>query len=190
MFRLAQESGCIYTFFGVESGSEKVLKMANKGYSRPSIIERVTAAKKAGIAQVNVSIILGLPFETHETMEETLRLIEELPCDHASINILDVYPGTAVWEMAERGEGGLRWIEGMRMNWSAYSREEPMVEVNDVSGRDLVAARDRGMRIMVRKSRKNPLAINVKRLVYALEYARTDRKRFLAKLGDTIKGAK
>jgi anaerobic magnesium-protoporphyrin IX monomethyl ester cyclase len=190
MFRMARECGCMYTFFGVESGSEKVLKMANKGYSKTAILERVSAAKASGVAQVNVSIILGLPHETHDTIQETLKLIEELPCDHASINILDVYPGTAVFEMADRGEGGIRWIEGMRMNWSAYSREEPMVEVNDVTGRDLLAARERAVRIVARKSRKNALSLSVKRLVYAIEYARTDPRRLLAKLGDTFRGTR
>jgi radical SAM superfamily enzyme YgiQ (UPF0313 family) len=72
LFELAKESGCIYTFYGVESGSEAVLRKANKKYSRPMIIEKVKAAKEAGIDEVNISIILGLPHETRETIEETL----------------------------------------------------------------------------------------------------------------------
>jgi len=190
IFSQAKSSGCIYTFFGVESGNEIILAKSNKKFSKASIFEKITAAKIAGIDEVNISIIFGLPYETKETIEETLRLIEELPIDNASINILDIYPGTTIFGMADKGEGGLKWFEGKRMNWSAYSREEPMVEVNDVSSMDLLEARKKALKILVAKSKKNKVALNIKRLAYTIELAKTDRHRLLKKLKDTIKGIK
>lgn len=187
MFKQAKDVGCIYTFFGVESGSEKVLKKANKGYSKDSIIEKVTAAKQAGIDSVNISVILGLPYETKETIEETLKLIEKLPCDGVGINILDIYPGTEVFKMADNGEGGLRWLEGKRMNWSAYSRGTPMAEVNDLSSRDLLTLREQGLEIAVKKSKKNKMTYHLKRqLSNAIEYARTDRQFLFKKIKNTL----
>lgn len=186
MFSQAKSSGCIYTFFGVESGSERVLKKAKKSYSKPSIMEKVTAAKEAGIDDVHISIILGLPYETTETIEETLSLVKELPCDWANMNILDVYPGTTTFEMADKGEGGLRWLDGKRMNWDAYSRSEPMVEVNDVSSEYLLKSREKGLKIVDGKKKKDKIALIIKRLVQAIEYARTDRPRLIKKLGDIL----
>jgi radical SAM superfamily enzyme YgiQ (UPF0313 family) len=188
MFKAAKEAGCIYTFFGVESGSEEVLKKANKGYSKESIIQRVTEAKQAGIDAVNVSLIMGLPYETKKTIESTLKLIEELPCDGVGINILDIYPGTTAFNMADSGEGGLRWIQGNRMNWKAYSRDEPMAEVNDLSSSDIVIAAKKGLRMSVKKSRGNRAKIWKKRLAYSLELARVDRPRLCRYFFETLKG--
>lgn len=190
MFKMAKRAGCIYTFFGVESGNETVLRRANKGYTKDLIIDTVMSAKQAGIDEVNASIVLGLPFETRKSIEETLKLVEHLPCDTININILDVYPETAVFKMADRGEGGLRWVNGKRMNWSAYSRLEPMVEVNDISSDDLLEAFKRGLIITARKARKDWKALNLKRLIYAIEFARTDRGRLIKNVWDTIRGLK
>lgn len=190
MFRHAKECGCIYTVFGVESGNEMVLKKANKRYSRDSIIEKVTSAKSAGIDEVCINIILGLPYETKETIRDTLTLMEELPYDYASISLLHLLPGTAAFEMADKGEGGLRWIEGKRMNWSAYSEDEPMAKVNDVNSAFLFSSREKGLRISARKAKNNKVGIALKRLAYTIEFARTDRRRLLQKIKDTIRGIK
>ena len=67
--------------------------------------------------------------------------------------------------MAEKGEGGIRWIKGKRLNWAAYSREEPMVEVNDLSSTNLRAAKDKALKIVATKSRENMLNLTIKRLI-------------------------
>lgn len=190
IFKLAKAAGCIYTFFGVESGNAEVLRKANKAYTRDEILEKIGAAKSAEINQVNMSIILGLPFETKKTLQDTLSLIKEAPCDNAGINVLDAYPGTAVFEMADRGEGGLKWVEGKRMNWSAYSREEPMLTINDVTAEDLVSARKKALRILAEKKRKSSIALNLKRIAYFIEFARKDRGKLWKNVVDTVKGEK
>lgn len=189
MFKHAKEAGCIYTFFGVESGSERVLRKAKKNYSAGEVFEKVTEAKQAGIT-VSISIILGLPYETKETIEETLRLLEDLPSDKEAINILDLYPGTEAFEMADRGEGGLRWIEGKRMNWAAYSMGEVMAEVNDLSASDIIAYRMRAMKLVTRKARKSRFELYRKRWAYAIELFRNDRPKLWGHLKNTVKGIK
>lgn len=183
LFELAKKSGCIYTFFGVESGSESVLRKANKKYTRKMILEKIAAAKRAGIDSVNISIILGLPHETRETISETLTLIKEAHCDSANINILDIYPGTVVFDMVDKGEAGLRWIEGKRMNWAAYSREEPMVEVNDLTAEALLSFKREAIRISRSKDRKLNLS---RKLRTFIELARTDRRTLYKMLKDMI----
>jgi radical SAM superfamily enzyme YgiQ (UPF0313 family) len=154
LFKIAKEAGCIYTFFGVESGSELVLRKANKNYGRDRILSSVSAAKEAGIAFVNISIIFGLPFETKGTVAETLDLLRILPFDGMSANILDVYPGTRVAEMLASGEGGLKWGDGRDLDWSGYSRSNVMVEMNDLSASDLLAAREAALGIAASRSNR------------------------------------
>jgi len=176
--KLAKESGCIYTFFGVESGSEIVLKKANKPYSKDAIIAKIFAAKQAGIAEVKASIILGLPYETKETINETLSLLKILPCDGASIHILDIYPGTEAAAMLAKGEGGLRWVKGKEMSWEHFSRRDAMVEVNDLSEHDLLEARANAIQIMLEKSKGKRISHLLKMWAFSKELLRNDPKRF------------
>lgn len=188
LFKFAKEAGCIYTFFGAESGSERVLSKANKRYSRDSIIAKVYAAKAAGISQVNVSIIFGLPYETRETIKETLSLLEIIPCDNAGVNILDVYPGTEIANMVEKGEGGLRWAEGFEMAWGNLSRTSVTVEVNDVTAQDLLAARDAAIRIVTNRAKKGTFARLMKMAMYSKEMLRDDPKTFVNYVKDALAG--
>lgn len=192
MFRLAQLAGCTYVFFGQESGNEYVLKMANKGYTRDQIITAITSAKEMGIAVVRASIILGLPYDTRETIEETLSLLKALPYDLGDINLLMPYPGTPVFAMADNGEGGLRWIPGKRMNWAAYSRDrqEPLVEVNDVTQSDLMAARDRGRKILAGGQKLTTGELYQKRWSYAKELVKNDPLRLLRYGWETLRGVR
>ncbi len=189
MFKLAKSAGCLNTFFGAESGSEYVRRKSNKPFTTEDILEKITAAKDAGL-EVSMSLILGLPYETKETIEETLHLLDAAPCDYSGMNILDAYPGTAVFDMVDKGEGGLRWISGKRMNWDAYSRRAPMVEVNDLSADDLLKAHERATKILITKQRRNRKAMFRKRIAYAMELMRTDRPRLLRYLIDTFRGKK
>ncbi len=186
-FKLAKAAGCIYTFFGVESGCEHVLEKARKNYQREDIIRRTEAARAAGIAQVHVSIILGLPYETKQTIEETFRLLDEIPYHWAHIHLLDVYPGTQVFEMADRGEGGLRWIEGKRMNWDAYARGTPMVEVNDLNAEDLTNARAKAIAIRSEVSNKSRGFRFRRSVARAIDLAKTDRAQFRKNLKSAIR---
>ena len=73
-------------------------------------------------------------------------------------------------EITDREEGSLCWLEGKRMDWAAYSREEPMVEVNNVTVAYLVISLNRALSIGNRKARKNALEFNLKRLIYKKSY--------------------
>ncbi len=68
------KSGCKMLLFGLESGSERVLSIMEKGI-HPDIIGKVLAVcNEAGIANF-VSCIFGFPTETGDEAKETIRLI-------------------------------------------------------------------------------------------------------------------
>ncbi len=188
MFILAKKAGCIYTFFGVESGSPTVLKKANKKYNRDDIFGRVSGAKSAGINQVAVSIILGLPYENSNTIEETIDLLKKLPYDQASINILDVYPGTEVADMIANGTGGLRWVNGKAPGWDDIARSRVNVEVNDLSAKDLIATRERALAIIKNKSSVSTSERIIKMAVYSKELLKEDPSQFFRYAKDVLKG--
>ncbi len=71
------ESGCNSIYYGIESGSDKVLKMINKGFS-VKMAEDVLIKSKKYFSEIIASFIWGFPFETIEDFKKTIRLVEKL----------------------------------------------------------------------------------------------------------------
>jgi len=150
IFKQAKDAGCIYVYYGIESGSSTVLDYAGKGITKDQIVNAVRLAKRAGINQVAGSFIFGLPYETRETIEETFDLIRELKLDTLNLNLVDIYPGTELWNMVERGDGGIEWLPNMRYDWATYSRATCQTIVNDLSEQDLVQILARARKELIR----------------------------------------
>jgi tRNA-2-methylthio-N6-dimethylallyladenosine synthase len=77
---------CESAHIPVQSGSDRVLKLMHRGYTREkflSIIKKLRAAKP-GIG-ITTDIIVGFPGETENDFEETLSLAREVEFDNAYI---------------------------------------------------------------------------------------------------------
>ena len=141
LFEAAVSAGCNWVLFGFESGGDAVLEGSKKGITKQDIINATANARKAKVPYVSASFIVGLPYETKETIEETVEVIRTIKLDSVGINIVAMYPGTDIYEMAQQGEGGIRIEPWAEMNWDVFDRMKPHVTVNDLSGEDLVDKR-------------------------------------------------
>ncbi|MCP4131036.1 MAG: B12-binding domain-containing radical SAM protein [bacterium] len=65
------DSGCLEIRFGIESGSDRVLKAIKKGFDSATALKTVSLAKKH-IKYVDTFFIWGFPFETIEDFSESL----------------------------------------------------------------------------------------------------------------------
>ncbi|MER3514095.1 MAG: radical SAM protein [Chloroflexota bacterium] len=113
MINLIAKSGCWVISWGIESGNELILKRAHKGYKMEQAHRALTWARKAGIKNWGYFII-GLPGETVETIQDTIRFSKALPLDIALFHIAAPYPGTPFFfEVVENGwfRPGTRWEE-------------------------------------------------------------------------------
>ncbi|HIE39600.1 MAG TPA: radical SAM protein [Anaerolineales bacterium] len=111
MLRLMGRAGCWMISWGIESGSEEVLRRAHKGIALDQVEQALRWAHEAGIRNWGYFII-GLPGETEETIRETIRFAKRLPLDLALFHIAAPYPGSPLFfEVVERGwfRPGTRW---------------------------------------------------------------------------------
>jgi len=92
-----RKAGCYEVCVGIESGSERILKMIKKGISIDLVREKVNLLNRAGIRVIGYFII-GFPTETKEEIENTLKFSLELPLFRAGYFILCPYPGTKIYD--------------------------------------------------------------------------------------------
>lgn len=94
------KSGCRQIDIGVESGSQKILDRIHKGVSVKQNLQAIQFCREANIS-CKVFLIIGLPEESQETIDETIHFLKEANPDLVSINLFVPYPGTPIWENPE-----------------------------------------------------------------------------------------
>lgn len=99
-------AGCRHMAFGVESGSEKLLRAMNKKILPEQIVKAYRTAHEAGFT-TGILLMVGTPGESWQTVKETIRLVRRLqPSMVKSISLLQVFPGTH-WYEYSKGKGFL-----------------------------------------------------------------------------------
>ena len=94
-------AGLKRTAFGVESGDPDILLSVDKKVDLDTVRRAFRDAKSVGLETIGFFII-GLPGETEETMERTIRFACELDPMIANFSMLTPYPGTKVYEIARQ----------------------------------------------------------------------------------------
>jgi radical SAM PhpK family P-methyltransferase len=109
---LMKDAGCEGVFMGVESGSDGMLRIMNKGTRRTDYLRMIPLLKDAGIVTY-ASLIVGFPGETERTLAETVDLLEETSPDFYLPNIWYGHPVTPIYRRGEELA-----IRGSAYNWS------------------------------------------------------------------------
>ncbi len=92
-----KSAGCDRIFFGIESGSDSILKLMKKKITVESARRAVDAAHAAGL-KTGAFFILCYPGETDKTVLDTLSFATSLPLDYLSFTMPYPLPGTALYE--------------------------------------------------------------------------------------------
>ncbi|MCE5240195.1 B12-binding domain-containing radical SAM protein [bacterium] len=93
-FATLAQSGLYSLFFGLESGSQEILNRAvHKGIRLERVRENIAACKAAGIFTA-ASMIVPLPFDTPETLAESLTFVTEVKPDAVPLQFPGLMPGT------------------------------------------------------------------------------------------------
>lgn len=92
-----RKAGCIQISYGVESGSEKIRAYLNKNIHADQIKKAFQATTQYGIL-ARAYFIYGSPGETWETIHDTISLMHEIKPLSIIFYILDLFPGTELYE--------------------------------------------------------------------------------------------
>lgn len=96
-----RKAGCYRIYYGVESGSPKVLKAANKGFTPAHIRRAFKLTHEAGMEPC-CFLMVGNPGETLETIEETVALVREIqPSTMPILGINTILPASAQYDHAK-----------------------------------------------------------------------------------------
>jgi radical SAM superfamily enzyme YgiQ (UPF0313 family) len=131
-----RDAGCWNIAYGIESGVQAILDRANKGITLQQTRNAVELSREIGL-KVTGHVILGLPDETAETMEQTHRFVKELELDYVQYYCAMPYPGTALYEMA-LAEG---WLN--TRDWRRLEHNYSVLEYPGLPSRNVMSARSR-----------------------------------------------
>jgi len=94
---LMKRAGCHMIKFGVESGSDEILRNYQKGIRTEQTINAFAMAREVGL-DTHAHIVLGGPGETLETIRQTVDFTQKIQASTASFGILTPYPGTELFD--------------------------------------------------------------------------------------------
>lgn len=116
LFELLRRAGCYRLYFGLESGSDEVLKAFGKG-GRATLERAVDAtrmARKAGL-EPNGYFMVGLTGDTEETMAQTIEFARQVELDMMKCGICVPFPGTPMFNQLH-AQGRLKTLD-----WDQYT---------------------------------------------------------------------
>ena len=91
-------AGCCWIWWGVESGSQRILDdVIHKDIKLENVYRAFALAKEAGIKS-QMFIIIGFPGETPDDIKMTVRLIKDIKPDVPAFHILSPYPGSELFK--------------------------------------------------------------------------------------------
>ncbi len=90
--------------FGVQSASPDELALLEREHSFADVVEAVTLSRNAGIHNLNLDLIYGLPGQTLHTWQATLQAALALQPQHLSLYCLIIEPGTPMHRWLHTGQ--------------------------------------------------------------------------------------
>ncbi|MCW4055292.1 MAG: B12-binding domain-containing radical SAM protein [Candidatus Bathyarchaeota archaeon] len=125
-----RRSGLRWVLLGVENDKPSFLQDSRKGITSEDAKEAVKLLKENDIF-VQAMFIIGAREDTAESIEESIKFVDELDPDFTIYAILTPFPGTELYDKAR--ESG--WIEDR--NWAHYDMIHAIMPTNTLSTREV-----------------------------------------------------
>lgn len=88
---------------GMQSAHENELKLLQRQHNLKDVKDAVEWARKAGFENLNLDLIYGIPSQTPDDWEHTLKTALGMSPDHLSLYALTLEPGTPLYRSVQKG---------------------------------------------------------------------------------------
>ncbi len=126
LLQLMRRAGCVYISMGLECADPDVLTAANKRMNLDSYRRIWQDAKKAGI-RIRVFIMIGLPYQTMESIEKIIEFLREIQPDEIDVEYFVPYMGSEFCQHPD--SWGLEILEPDR---TRYRHRDPRGRTGEV----------------------------------------------------------
>lgn len=101
-FRIYNEIGINRVSIGMQSAVDKERFALGRSAGKLQVEKAVEDAKKAGIMNISLDVMLGTPKQTMTSLDETFSFIEQMDVQHISAYMLKIENGTKFFEIQDR----------------------------------------------------------------------------------------
>lgn len=102
--QLYQQMGINRMSIGLQSTEDKVLQQIGRIHCYDQFLQTYFLAREAGFTNINVDLMLALPEQTLEILQESVKKVVALQPEHISIYSLILEEGTPFSELAKKGK--------------------------------------------------------------------------------------
>lgn len=119
LVKIMKKAGCGSIELGVETGSEKMLKIIKKDITIPLVRKATKLLDKYNISYTQM-LMVGFPEETEEDIQQTIKFIKETKKGFFCLSVFTPYPGTELYDTA-RNLG----LIPETIDWEHFSHQSP-----------------------------------------------------------------
>ncbi len=131
--KIMKRAGLVEMSMGVESGNQSILNSEHKGTKIGQYVQVYSWMRKLGL-ETRGSFIIGHPYETHQTIRDTINFAKKLKLMRVSCCILTPYPGTQVYKKALKNDG----IHLVSDKWEEFTRYgRSVIRTDELTKEDL-----------------------------------------------------
>ncbi|MCM8812773.1 MAG: B12-binding domain-containing radical SAM protein [Candidatus Omnitrophica bacterium] len=108
VLKTMRAAGCSRIYFGIESGSQRILDAIRKNITLEKIRDTIRSAQSLGIRCLGFFLI-GAPGESKTTVRETIRFAKALDLDYVQFSKCLAKPLTPLWQQMIKESGTDYW---------------------------------------------------------------------------------
>ncbi|MBI4243559.1 MAG: B12-binding domain-containing radical SAM protein, partial [Planctomycetes bacterium] len=136
---MMRNAGCTQIDFGVESGSNKILRLMHKGHTAEMAKEVFANCEKLGIRTMG-SFIIGNVGESFVDAMETVQILDEIKPNFSIFSFLTPFPGTGIYDFAiEKNLIHPKYY--LNKTHDMFMEVKPVFNLSEMSNEDLMKIR-------------------------------------------------
>ncbi|MFZ2071233.1 MAG: radical SAM protein [Halobacteriota archaeon] len=151
-----KEAGCRLLDVGYESGSDKILKNIKKGITTTDSKKFTKDAKRAGL-MILADFIFGMPGETKETAEATIRFVKEIKPNIVQYAVATPIPGTEFYDWVK--ENGFLLVDDLERSLDKEGFQKCIVSYPEFTKEDIENYVDKALKEYYLSPSYIPIAI-------------------------------